>query len=288
MGFGKSLRKAIGKKTLNVIDNVFGPKSWKTGAAIGSTILGAKSLGMFGSGNPIGPTLPGGRFFSGGTQGSAFNFSGLLPSVIGAGADIWSAREIAQGQEEANQANVAAAREQMAFQERMSSTAHQREVQDLRNAGLNPVLSANSGASTPVGASPDIQNEAPNYSKGLATALQIRQMQKDFQEADSRIAMNQGYKDLAEAQKQRELASAKVADWEARIKDALFFRENLENEFLRDNPNYLGLKKYGEVLAPYIGSARDVAIGYRSLKGFDGPKKGLDIKKRPLIGPPRR
>lgn len=69
--------------------------------------------------------------------------------------NLMSARETnafnAKMMNESNNFNKLTMQQQMAFQKLMSDTAHQREVKDLIAAGLNPVISANYGASTPSG-----------------------------------------------------------------------------------------------------------------------------------------
>jgi len=83
------------------------------------------------------------------------------------------------GQRSANAATAASSAKQMRFQNYMSSTAHQREVNDLIKAGLNPILSAKyGGASTPGGASYQAQNEVtPAVNSAVALAANRAQVE---------------------------------------------------------------------------------------------------------------
>lgn len=83
----------------------------------------------------------------------------VAAALISAGASLVSGILGSNSAKSQNQAANAQSQKEMDFQERMSSTAHQREVADLRAAGLNPILSANTGASSPMGSMAPVVNE---------------------------------------------------------------------------------------------------------------------------------
>lgn len=94
----------------------------------------------------------------------------LAIGAIGALGSIAGGLISSGGQKDANRANLQIAREQMAFQERMSNTAVRRAQEDWRAAGFNPMLAMMNPASSPSGASTTFGNEAAPIGAGIANA----------------------------------------------------------------------------------------------------------------------
>lgn len=103
------------------------------------------------------------------------------------------------------------------FQERMSSTAYQRGMKDMRKAGLNPILAyRQGGASSPHGSVagvPDFTQSVAAGREGVTTAIQSKRVANELKLLENQV-------ELTSAQTAKTQAEADAIRPEAAVKGA--------------------------------------------------------------------
>ena len=214
----------------------------------------------------------------------------ITGSIISAGAGLLGSG-LSMG------SSAKAVKRQIRWERERAQNAHQWEVEDLKKAGLNPILSANGGAvtggiSAPVPDFSGISEGIPNAINSAFTNKQIKQeienLKAQVKQSESQTALNWANASLAGTQEQQTAEQARKARAEADLAEQtratqtpyLQQQENFNNSWLGSKLNYAGMAV--DKISPVITGLLGLGVGgiARGLSSANKVNKTIKAEKK--------